>query len=326
MSLPEFSTGTSLSREDAINQIIASIAMEELGISHIINAEGEKLQYVLGTIPGITGPGVTIEDVLKVNESVREVLQHAAESQSLLKSKLQNALSSSVLTGPTGATGPMGPASVKVDGAVTMLPPGSPATIINEGTDDNLELRFSIPQGATGVTGATGATGPTGPQGPLGPTGPQGVQGPTGATGPIGPTGPAVTANSMSVSYTNTATGSIAATVDGVLVPLAEPQRLGGFTANDEDEVFTATQPGAYLVSYYISLSAAVGGVSSQVLLNGQPLVGSTVVTPASGAYNATVITDLAIDDTLSLQLFGVEETANLQVGNCANLTAVRLS
>ena len=180
MSLPEFSTGTSLSREDAINQIIASIAMEELGISHIINAEGEKLQYVLGTIPGITGPGATIEDVLKVNESVREVLQHAAESQSLLKSKLQNALSSAVLTGPTGATGPMGPVSVKVDGEVTTLPPGSPATIVNGGTPENLELRFSIPQGATGITGATGAAGPTGATGA---TGSAGAQGEAGATG-----------------------------------------------------------------------------------------------------------------------------------------------
>ena len=101
MSLPTFPTDLTLTREDAINQIISSIAMEELGISHIINAEGEKLQYVLGTIPGVTGPGATIEDVLNVNESVRSVLQHATESQSLLRNKLQSALSSAVLTGPT---------------------------------------------------------------------------------------------------------------------------------------------------------------------------------------------------------------------------------
>jgi len=215
MSLPEFSTGTSLSREDAINQIIASIAMEELGISHIINAEGEKLQYVLGTIPGITGPGATIEDVLTVNQSVREVLQHAAESQSLLKNKLQNALSSAVLTGPTGATGPMGPVSIKVDDEVTTLPPGSPATIATEGTPDNLELRFSIPRGAAGAAGAaspagaTGATGSAGAQGETGATGKsahevaveegfEGTEaewlmslvGPTGAIGATGATGP----------------------------------------------------------------------------------------------------------------------------------------
>jgi len=111
MSLPEFSTGASPSREDAINQIISSIAMEEISLSHIINAEGEKLQYILGTIPGVSGPGATIEDVLKINESVQAVLQHASEVQTLLKSKLHDALSSAVLTGPTGPPGPVGPAS-----------------------------------------------------------------------------------------------------------------------------------------------------------------------------------------------------------------------
>ena len=57
MSMPNFPTiSPAITREDAVNQILSSIAMEELGLSHIINAEGEKLQYVLGTLPGISGP------------------------------------------------------------------------------------------------------------------------------------------------------------------------------------------------------------------------------------------------------------------------------
>ena len=43
-----------MTREEALTMIIASIAMEELALSHILNAEGEKLQYVLGT-PGRAG-------------------------------------------------------------------------------------------------------------------------------------------------------------------------------------------------------------------------------------------------------------------------------
>ena len=39
-----------------MNQILSSIAMKELGLSHILNAEGEKLQYILGTLPGLIGP------------------------------------------------------------------------------------------------------------------------------------------------------------------------------------------------------------------------------------------------------------------------------
>ena len=35
-----------MTREEALTMIIASIAMEELALSHILNAEGEKLQYM----------------------------------------------------------------------------------------------------------------------------------------------------------------------------------------------------------------------------------------------------------------------------------------
>ena len=53
MSMPSFPpNGADLTREEALTMIIASIAMEELALSHIINAEGEKLQYILGTLPG----------------------------------------------------------------------------------------------------------------------------------------------------------------------------------------------------------------------------------------------------------------------------------
>ena len=163
MSLPEFPTITpALSREDAINQIISSIAMEELGLSHIINAEGEKLQYILGTLPGVTGPEATIEDVLKVNESVRSVLQGATESQTLLRSKLQQALTSGVLTGPTGPRGPAGPVSVDVAPNITIIDPDGQASVKNVGDKEDVKLEFTLPKGPTGPAGLTGPIGPTG--------------------------------------------------------------------------------------------------------------------------------------------------------------------
>ena len=162
MSLPTFpSISPALTREDAINQILASIAMEELGLSHIINAEGEKLQYILGTLPGMSGPPATVKDVLAANESVRSTLESVAQNQLFFKSKMQAALNSSEMQGPTGPTGPVGPPG----------PAGGP-------------------QGPTGAQGAVGAIGATGPTGSVGPQGPQGVQGPTGDTGSTGPAGP----------------------------------------------------------------------------------------------------------------------------------------
>lgn len=106
MSLPSFPTvSPPIGREDAVNQILSSIAMEELGLSHIINAEGEKLQYILGTLPGLSGPPATVEDVLSANESVRSLLETAAQNQLFFKAKMQNALASSEMQGATGATG-----------------------------------------------------------------------------------------------------------------------------------------------------------------------------------------------------------------------------
>ena len=99
MSLPSFPVvNPPIEREDAVNQILSSIAMEELGLSHILNAEGEKLQYILGTLPGLSGPPATVSDVLAANESVR----------SMLEAKMQGALTASPMQGPTGATGPTG--------------------------------------------------------------------------------------------------------------------------------------------------------------------------------------------------------------------------
>lgn len=54
-NLPNITPTISIARDDAVNLLLSSIAMEELGLSHIINAEGEKLQYILGTLPGVTG-------------------------------------------------------------------------------------------------------------------------------------------------------------------------------------------------------------------------------------------------------------------------------
>lgn len=41
-----------MTREEALTLIITSIAMGELVLSRILNAEGERLQYILGALPG----------------------------------------------------------------------------------------------------------------------------------------------------------------------------------------------------------------------------------------------------------------------------------
>lgn len=200
MSQPSFPNNPDVTREDVVNQILSSIAMEELGLSHVINAEGEKLQYVLGTLPGITGPTATIEDLLSTNESIQTLLQNASYNQLLLRSKMQQALASSEMVGPQGPIGPQGPAG----------DPGGPAG----------------PQGAQGPAGPMGPAGPQGPvgdTGPEGPEGPAGAQGPQGAQGPTGPTGTNTTATSAYAYASGTALTAIAG---GTPVPLPNGQIL----------------------------------------------------------------------------------------------------
>lgn len=156
MSLPTFPTiSPPLTTCESLNMILASIAMEELGLSHIINAEGEKLQYVLGTLNNGQDKGASVEEVLSVNKSVKCLLDSIMQNQVILKSKMDNALCAledncSGTTGPTGRTGPTGPTG-------ETGPPGPTGS-----------------QGPPGCPGTPGATGPQGPPGKPGPTGPAG--------------------------------------------------------------------------------------------------------------------------------------------------------
>ncbi|MFA2810693.1 collagen-like protein [Bacillus mycoides] len=136
-NIPNITPNISLTREESINLILASIALEELGLAHIINAEAEKIQYAIGTLSGLS-PAATLDEILAVNESVNQTIQTALKTQMLLQSKLDSVIRTPVLTGPTGpaggGTGPTGPTG----------PAGGPT-------------------GPTGVTGPIGATGATGP-------------------------------------------------------------------------------------------------------------------------------------------------------------------
>lgn len=66
----------------AIADIIESIALEETGLAHIINAEGEKIQKALCL-------SKDIDDLVAVNESVKDTLVNIIKLQMLLQFKLE---------------------------------------------------------------------------------------------------------------------------------------------------------------------------------------------------------------------------------------------
>lgn len=94
-TIPQITPSISINRTQVFNLLLASIAFEELGLAHIINAEGEKIQAVLGT-GGLTIPGgTTISGLLSVNRAVNRTLQTVIKTQMLLQFKLEDLLDNS---------------------------------------------------------------------------------------------------------------------------------------------------------------------------------------------------------------------------------------
>ena len=315
MSLPNFpNIDPPIQREDAVNQILSSIAMEELSLSHILNAEGEKLQYILGTLPGLSGPAATVEDVLSANESVRNLLKTAVQNQLFLKSKMQGALEASPLQGPAGPNGPAGPAGAAgATGAAGAAGPTGATGAVG-------------PTGATGPAGPTGPTGPTGATGPAGPTGPDliGPDGPTGPTGPAGPTGPVI----IDFAYTAN-TGAAVIPVDG-LVPLPNDQvKAKDITVSPDSTKFTVKTGGIYQVGYVVNTDKALTA-GARLLVNGTPREASAAGGISSLSLNRLsneVLLRLSDNDEISLQIFNNPiGTALLPAPVGASLRIVRLS
>ncbi|WP_040982409.1 hypothetical protein [Oceanobacillus jeddahense] len=91
-NIPNITPEISIDREDVINLLLASIALEELGLAHIINAEGEKIQYALGTLNTSPGSILEIDDLININESVQSTLETVLKKELLLQTKLKNVL------------------------------------------------------------------------------------------------------------------------------------------------------------------------------------------------------------------------------------------
>ena len=269
MSMPTFpKNDPPLSREGSLNEIIASIAAEELSLSHILNAEGEKLQYVLGTLPGLD-EAASLDEVLRINQSVKDTLSGIMEQQMMLSAKLGAALKAPIIPGPAGPAGPTGP-----DGAAGATGADGPAG----------------PAGAAGATGADGPAGPAGAAGAAGPTGAAGPQGaaaegevrngaagPTGASGPTGATGPNPTAAAAFAANTQGPSINVPS-YSGVAIPLPDAQVMSAdITANPENTVFQVNKKGAYLLSYRVNLTQPAQ-VGVRLPINGISRTTSSVI------------------------------------------------
>ena len=79
--MPVITPGTA-TRTQAITDVIESVALEETALSHILNAEGEKIQKMVAM------QDATPEILLATNKSVESMVNAVSRLEMILQSKL----------------------------------------------------------------------------------------------------------------------------------------------------------------------------------------------------------------------------------------------
>lgn len=74
---------SNIERNNAVTDIIQSVALEQTALSHILNAEGEKIQKI------VAKEDVSTKELLDVNKSVNSMVQSITRLEMVLQSKLQ---------------------------------------------------------------------------------------------------------------------------------------------------------------------------------------------------------------------------------------------
>lgn len=100
-NFPDVDIDISITREEAINMVLSSIAFEELGLAHLINAEAEKIQYVLGTLDTQPATSPTIDELIEINKSVEHTMRSVIKTQMLLQFKLEDTITATTTSATT---------------------------------------------------------------------------------------------------------------------------------------------------------------------------------------------------------------------------------
>ncbi|MFS0556284.1 hypothetical protein [Brevibacillus sp. 179-C9.3 HS] len=83
-TVPNITPEIILKRNEVLNLLLTSIALEEIGLSHIINAEGEKIQKL------VKEQCLSLSDALVLSNSVERMLRNVIHTEMLLQFKLED--------------------------------------------------------------------------------------------------------------------------------------------------------------------------------------------------------------------------------------------
>ncbi|WP_213148029.1 DUF7507 domain-containing protein [Neobacillus citreus] len=106
--IPNITPTISLSVGQTVPLLLASVALEELALAHLLNAEAEKLQLVLGTLTPtrttFSPATVSLTNLLDIDASVQRTLRDVIKKEMLLEFKFENILDliPTITTTPAG--------------------------------------------------------------------------------------------------------------------------------------------------------------------------------------------------------------------------------
>ncbi|MGQ9009514.1 hypothetical protein ACTXHP_15165 [Bacillus stercoris] len=84
-NIPNITPDISLTRCEALNLLLSSVAMEEIGLSHILQAEAKKINTYLSM-----SENPPFQELLELNKSSERLLRTVMKSQILLQTKLED--------------------------------------------------------------------------------------------------------------------------------------------------------------------------------------------------------------------------------------------
>lgn len=85
-NIPDINPDIQLKRKEVINLLLSSIALEEISLSHVVNAEAEKLQKL------IKEHCLSVQEAIKINDSVDRMMRNVVHNQMLLQYKLMDVI------------------------------------------------------------------------------------------------------------------------------------------------------------------------------------------------------------------------------------------
>ncbi|HOV70256.1 MAG TPA: hypothetical protein PLZ84_08040 [Clostridia bacterium] len=85
--IPDYCPRVDISFEDTVKLLLASIALEEFSIAHIMNAEAEKIQEIVKS-----GGCDKLHQLICIDKTVDTVLRDLIKKEMLLEFKFENVL------------------------------------------------------------------------------------------------------------------------------------------------------------------------------------------------------------------------------------------